>query len=124
MNKIIKLKYNSIRIAIVVFALLLLSLGINGLGILELPSNLNYIALTLGAITIIFIEVGVVSIFSKKKEKPGLDIFSLIGVISAIILGLVVILGLFGLSYTALDSISGLALIVVGISFIIESFAR
>lgn len=120
-QKVVKLKTESIRAVVIAFALFLLASGLGSFGLFTLPANFSSTVLTVTAIAVIFLEVGLVNIFSK---LPKLDLLSGIGVTTALILLLTLILEMFGMSIASLEGIRGLAFSVVGVSFLIETFLR
>lgn len=120
-KKIVKLKNESIRAIVVVFALFLITSGLGGLGVFTLPAGFDSLALTLASVMVIFFEIGIVNIFSR---SPKLDLLSGIGVTAALVLLITVILEMFGLVYPQLEGIRGLVFLVVGGSFLIETFMR
>jgi len=120
-KEIVKLKSNSIRAIVVAFSIFLLAAAFGSFGLYELPGNFGSLILTLTAVSVIFLEVGLVNIFSK---TPKLDLLSGIGVTTALILLSTVVLEMFGITVATLEGIRGLAFLVVGGSFLFETFVR
>lgn len=119
--QLVKLKNNSIRVAIAGIALFLVLAAISSLGVLNIP-DFNELILSGIAVTVIFIEVGLVNALGKGGK--GLDIFGAFGVVSGIVILVTLGLSLAGMSVAALEAIRGFVFAIVAISFLIETFAR
>ena len=117
----IKLKDLSMRIVVVAFALILMALGLTGAGIFDVS---NYILpmVKLSAVMILFIEIGLIGII--KAKAKGLDFMTGTELIIGALVALEVVLSLLGNSIATLSALSGWILLIFGIVFAIEAFAR
>lgn len=114
----LKMSAWSIRIAIAVFAILLLVMALAKFNVIDLQ-GWNKDVLTFGAVIIIFIEVGLAQLI--KNKGKGLDFFSFIGVFAGLLTLLTWILQLLSVVSTALDGIQGFVFAALVISFGIEA---
>jgi hypothetical protein len=120
-KQLIKLKPASTKVVVLAFALFLFAASISAFGWFSVP-NVDSLILSLSAVLVIFIEVGLVKVFGKGGQ--GLDLFSAFGVVAAILLLVTLGLEFMGITFAALEGIRGLVYGVMGISFLIETFVR
>lgn len=116
MAETLKLKPWSIRIIFLAFALLLLFSSLAAFGVVDLTLQ-SYNVLAVASAIIIFVEVGLASVFKNKK----IDVLSSIGVISALIILITVVFGLMGTTFAVLNGIQGVVFAVLVVSFVIEA---
>ena len=121
-NKLIKLKQNSVRVAIGTFSILFLMFALNLFDVI-IPGVDNGLVLSIAAILIIIFEVGIVNLFGKGREAK-LDIFNVIGLGAALVLLATISLDLLSISVPALDGVRGFVIAIVGLSFAVETFTR
>ena len=121
MTKRIKLKDLSMRIVVAVFALILMALGLTGAGIFDVSAYVLPMV-KLSAVIILFIEIGLIGII--KAKAKGLDFMTGTELIIGALVALEVVLSLLGNSIATLSALSGWILLIFGIVFAIEAFAR
>lgn len=120
----LRLKSNSVKVAIVTFALFLLFSALAAFSIIDLTPH-NYNILVVAATVIIFMEVGAIQAF--KTKGKNLDFFGVLGLLAGVVmlitLGLT-LSGVEGTFLTALKGVQGIVFGVLTISFFIETFMR
>ena len=121
MTKRIKLKDLSMRIVVAVFALILMALGLTGAGIFDVSAYVLPMV-KLSAVIILFIEIGLIGIIKTKAQ--GLDFMVGTELIIGALVALEVVLSLLDMSIATLSAMSGWILLIFGIVFAVESFAR
>jgi len=121
MTKRIKLKDLSMRIVVAVFALILMALGLTGAGIFDVSAYVLPMV-KLSAVIILFIEIGLIGIIKTKAQ--GLDFMTGTELIIGALVALEVVLSLLDMSIATLSAMSGWILLIFGIVFAVESFAR
>ena len=121
-KKIVKLQNTSIKIAMFVFAIILLGFALASFGLFDITDQ-NKMIMTVAAAVIIFTEVGFVKSMLRGK-MPKTDIFGLLGIIAGLVVIITLVLDLLGGGLAFLDSIRGFVFVVIAVSFFIETFAR
>lgn len=116
----LKMKTLSIRVVVVVFAFILMALGLAGAGIWDVS---NYIIpiVKLGAVMILFIEIGLISVIQKIQK---IDFIKGVEIVIGALVALEVVLMLFGSTWATLSNLSGWILFIFGIVFAVEAFVR
>lgn len=120
----LRLKSNSVKVAIVTFALFLLFSSLAAFSIIDLTAH-NYNILIVASTVIIFMEVGAVQAF--KTKGKSIDFFGVLGLLAGVVMLLTLGLTLSGVEGTFLTALKGVQGIVFGvltISFFIETFVR
>ncbi len=121
---IFKLKSNSVRIAIVAFALFLLLNALSSFGVIPI-SGVGDLLLSFTAAIIMIMEVGLVRIFGGVSNgKRGMDLLNAFGIISAILVLVITSLGAMDITFAILDAIKGYVFAIMFVSFTIEAFIR
>ena len=116
-----KLRTMSERIVVIVFALILIALGLAATGIFDV-SNYIFPMVKLSAVIILFIEIGLIGII--KTKAKGLDFMTGIELTIGALVALEVVLSLLDMSIAGLSALSGWILLIFGIVFAVEAFAK
>lgn len=119
----LKLKGWSIKVALAVFTLFMVSGSLAYFGIIDLTGYQKQI-LDVAAVMIVFIEIGLIGII-RSKGKKGLDFFSALGLFSGLFILSSLTLEFFGVSgnfITNMNGVKGVVYAVLVIDFIVEMF--
>ncbi len=117
----LKMKDASKRISAAILAVMLLMLGLTAAGVFDVSGYVLTVA-KLGAVLVLFIEIGLLGII--KRKGKDLDLVTGAELIVGALVAIEIIIHLVGVSIPTLSAMSGWLLFVFGLVFFVEAWVR